>query len=96
MTWILDSGCAKNLTGNQALLSDVEDSDVSLILADGTTMKSIKKGCVHLKSVVHGKTVLLKFTNVEFVPGLKNNILSYGLLESKGVKLAYEGEPRFW
>ena len=34
-------------------------------------------------------------TDVEFVPGLKKNLLSYGILESKGARLAYDGSKRY-
>jgi hypothetical protein len=48
ITFILDSVCARNLTGNASLLNEVEESRVVLMLPDGTKMNSTKKGSVNM------------------------------------------------
>ncbi len=37
----------------------------------------------------------LDISNVELVPGLTKNLLSYVRLERKGVRLIYEGKKRY-
>ena len=44
---------------------------------------------MRLRTNVHGQMKTLTITDVEYVPGLKKTLLSYGILESKGVRLAY-------
>lgn len=33
--------------------------------------------------------------DVEYVPGFKRNLLPYGVLEKKGVRLSYVGDKRY-
>ena len=94
--WILDSGCGRHLTGNASLLSsDIATAGTSLFLPDGTTVKSTKKGTVNLKTFIGDESSNVQITDVELVPGLKKNLLSYVRLERKGIRLIYEGKHRF-
>ena len=95
IVWILDSGCARNLTGMESLLMNTRETETLLTLPDGTKMKSTKIGSVKMQTLVDGKMVQLTITNVEYVPGLKKNLLSYGIIESKGVVLSYIGSNRY-
>jgi hypothetical protein len=49
-----------------------------------------------LQSEVAGVLNSLDIADVEFVPGLKKNLLSYVRLEGKGVCLVYEGRGRYF
>jgi hypothetical protein len=94
--WILDSGCGRHLTGNASLLtSKISGASTSLYLPDGSTVQSTKRGTVCLKSVVSGVSNNLTISDVELVPGLTKNLLSYVRLERKGVRLVYEGKQRY-
>jgi hypothetical protein len=93
--WILDSGCARHLTGSPNLLtSNISTAQTPLHLPDGSTVNSIKRGTVATKSKILGQTNILDKANVELLPGLKKNLLSYACLEQKGI-LVYEGKKRY-
>jgi hypothetical protein len=94
--WILDSGCGRHLTGNASLLtSKISSRSTSLYLPDGSTVQSTKRGAVSLKSIVAGVSNNLTISDVELVPGLTKNLLSYVRLERKDVRLVYEGKKRY-
>jgi hypothetical protein len=94
--WILDSGCARHLTGSHSLLtSDISNAQTPLHLPDGSIVKSTMRGTVTMKSRIQNKTSTVDIANVELVPGLKKNLLSYVRLEQKGIRLIYEGKKRY-
>jgi hypothetical protein len=91
-----DSGCGHCLAGNASLLSSkISSASTSLYLPDGSTVQSTKRGTVGLKSIVTGVSNNLAISDVELVPGLTKNLLSYVRLERKGVRLVYEGKKRY-
>jgi hypothetical protein len=76
--WILDSGCARHLIGSSNLLtSNISEAQTPLHLPDGSTVKSTKRGTVTIKSEILAQTNIVDIANVELVPGLKKNLLSY-------------------
>ncbi len=94
--WILDSGCGRHLTGNASLLSsDIATAATSLYLPDGSTVQSTKRGTVNMKTIVGVVPSNLRISDVELVPGLTKNLLSYVRLERKGIRLVYEGKQRY-
>jgi hypothetical protein len=81
--WIINSGASRHMTGDQARLSDlnerktsykVELGDKSTYLIEGFGQASIK-----LESGNH-----VHLSNVLYVPGLENNLVSISCLEDKG------------
>ncbi len=91
--WILDSGCGFHLTGNASLFSsDISSASTTLYLPDGSMVQSTKRGTDSLKSIVAGVSNNMDISNVELVPGLTKNLLSYVRLERKGVRLINEGK----
>ena len=53
------------------------------------------KGSMRLRTEVNNEMKTLVIKDVEYVPGLKKTLLSYGILESKGVRLKYKDNKRF-
>uniref|UniRef100_A0AAV1SZ87 Uncharacterized protein n=1 Tax=Peronospora matthiolae TaxID=2874970 RepID=A0AAV1SZ87_9STRA len=53
-----------------------------------------KVGTAELKTVVNGKEVIVDLTEVYYAENLADNIISYGLLEERGVFLMREGRPK--
>lgn len=50
-SWILDTGASHHMTGKTESLSDLHEMPMVLvILPDGTKLKSVKEGTVHLRS----------------------------------------------
>ena len=86
--WILDSGCSYHMC-------PIKEYFTSLKLVDGG---SVLMGNNHACEKKGEGTVLLKLHdgttrelhNVWFVPDLKNNLISLGVLESKGFKITLE------
>ena len=95
LTWVLDSGSAKHLINDEDLLFDVETANTELILPDGRKIHATKKGKVMMSVLVDGENQQITITEVEYVPGLKKNLLSYGILESKGARMEYEKGERY-
>jgi hypothetical protein len=88
--WILDSGCGRHLTGNACLFSsDISSASTTLYMPDGSIVQLTKQGTVSLKSIVAGVSNNLDISNVELVPRLTKNLLSFVRLERKGVRLIY-------
>jgi hypothetical protein len=93
---ILDSDCARHLTGSPNLFtSNISEAQTPLHLPDGSTVKSTKRGTVTMKSEILGQTNIVDIANVELVPRLKKNLLSCVRLEQKGIRLVYEGKKRY-
>jgi hypothetical protein len=95
MSWILDSGCSRNLVGRLDILTNVQESSLDLNLPNGSKIKATKRGEVKMKTYVNDEAIILTIKDVEYVPGLTKNLLSYGVLEKKGIRLHYEGARRY-
>jgi hypothetical protein len=52
----------------------------------------LRKGSIEMVTQVGVETRHLMVHDVEYLPGFKRNLLSYGVLEKKGVRLSYVGE----
>jgi hypothetical protein len=83
-TWILDSGSSRHLVNDATILQDVEDCASDCVLPDGATMNVTLKGTAVIEVETNGIVNTVKITDVHYAPKLARNILSYGLLESKG------------
>ncbi|PNY02869.1 copia-type polyprotein [Trifolium pratense] len=85
--WYLDSGCSNHMVGNKEWLFDF---DVifreSVKLGDDSKMAVMGKG--NLKLNING--MVQARTDVYFLPGLKNNLLSIGQLQQKNVTIIFE------
>ncbi|KAK8947207.1 hypothetical protein KSP39_PZI006814 [Platanthera zijinensis] len=87
--WFLDSGCSNHMSNNKHSFVHLSDRDRSeVIMGDG-----------HIKTIEGRGTVAVTLRNgvvnhihdVQYVPGLSQNLLSVGQLLHKGYKLIFEG-----
>ncbi|CAJ2629918.1 unnamed protein product [Trifolium pratense] len=85
--WFLDSGCSNHMIGNKTWLFDF-DSNIreSVKLGDDSRMEVKGKG--NLRLCINGITQII--TNVYYIPGLKNNLLSIGQLQQKGLTIIFK------
>uniref|UniRef100_A0AAV1TE31 Polyprotein n=1 Tax=Peronospora matthiolae TaxID=2874970 RepID=A0AAV1TE31_9STRA len=90
-SWILDSGSSVHLVKDAMMLKNVKDCDHSCRAANNTMVRVTKVGTAELKTVVNGKEVIVDLTEVYYAENLADNIISYGLLEERGVFLMREG-----
>ena len=94
--WLIDSGASKHMTGLKDSISNVQkkrfhtkvelgDNGTYAIEGIGSTSLKLESGwSLHLEEVL-------------YVPGLKKNLLSVGVLEDKGYTVAFtKGKAIMW
>ncbi|CAL5371264.1 unnamed protein product [Camellia sinensis] len=82
--WFVDSGCSNHMCGDKSLFCDLnEDFRQRVKLGNNTRMAVLGKGTVRL--TVSGFTHVV--SEVFFVPELKNNLLSIGQLQERGLAI---------
>ena len=80
--WFLDSGCSNHMCGNKDMFCDLDSSfRESVKLGNDSKLTVQGKGKVRME--VNG--IVLMITGVFYVPDLKNNLLSIGQLQEKGM-----------
>lgn len=82
--WFLDSGCSNHMCGDKSLFSDLNEGFSQMVkLGNNSKMSVIGKGNVRL--IVSGSVHVI--TEVFYVPELRNNLLSIGQLQEKGLAI---------
>ena len=92
--WILDSGSSRHLVNDASMLEDPEKHISECVAADGGHLRITMRGSAIIATTVLGKRTKVRLTDVYFAENLGRNIISYGLLESKGCGISYRGEYR--
>ncbi|KAH9687063.1 hypothetical protein KPL70_014633 [Citrus sinensis] len=82
--WFLDSGCSNHMNGSKEWFTDIDEQFRQSVKL-GNDIKMAVKGRGNVKFQVNGITQVI--TNVYYVPELKNNLLSIGQLQEKGVTI---------
>ncbi|CAI5459146.1 unnamed protein product [Closterium sp. Yama58-4] len=85
-SWLLDSGCSQHMTSDERWFEELKELDepVYVELADGSHLSSTMTGMIRATSS-DGTTV--RYTEVLYVPGLKNNLLFFCQLLKKGAHI---------
>nr|TKS11520.1 hypothetical protein D5086_0000072530 [Populus alba] len=87
--WILDSACSYHMSPNKHLFSRLEEFDGGVVFMGNNNVSEVKGiGTIHLK--MHNG-VVKTLTEVRYVPDLKKNLFSLGVLESSGYKIIMHG-----
>ncbi|KAG7534720.1 GAG-pre-integrase domain [Arabidopsis thaliana x Arabidopsis arenosa] len=82
--WFLDSGCSNHMTGNKEWFCNMEgDLNKTVKLGNDMTLSVVAKGSVRVQ--VDGITQVI--SDVYYVPELRNNLLSMGQLQEKGLAI---------
>ncbi|KAG2718626.1 hypothetical protein I3760_03G228000, partial [Carya illinoinensis] len=85
--WFLDSSCSNHMCSNKEYFSDFDGIfRDSVKLGNNTSMAVLGKGNVRLQ--VNGLIQII--TCVFYVPELKNNLLSIGQLQEKGLIVLFQ------
>ncbi|WKA06415.1 hypothetical protein VitviT2T_024314 [Vitis vinifera] len=92
--WFLDSGCRNHMCGNKLWFSDLdEEFRQSVNLGNNSKMTVLGKGNIRMQ--VYGVTQVI--TDVFYILELRNNLLSVGQLQEKGVAILIQhGECRVY
>lgn len=87
--WILDSGASAHMTYNLNYFDSFTESSENEAIRLGNNVElPIKgRGSIKIQKNLHGKWQEGKITNVLYVPDLKKNLLSEGVIASKGMKI---------
>ena len=82
--WFLDSGCSNHMCANKQWFSDLdEEFRQSVKLGNNSKMAVLGKGNIRMQ--IAG--VIQVITDVFYIPELKNNLLSIGQLQERGVAI---------
>nr|GEX96297.1 hypothetical protein [Tanacetum cinerariifolium] len=89
MLWFLDSGCSNHMCGNKDRFVDLDlGFTYSVKLGNNSRMMVVGKG--NVKLFLNGATYVIK--DVYHVPDLKNNLLSIGQLQQKGLSFLFQSD----
>ena len=87
--WFIDLGCSNHMCGKKEYFSDFDGSfRDSVKLGNNSSMVVMGKGNVQLQ--VNGRAQII--AGVFYVPELKNNLLSIGQLQEKGLNILFQGK----
>ena len=87
--WFLDSGCSNHMIGTKEWLFDFDDTfRESVKLGDDSKMPVMGKG--NLKLYSGGKIQVI--TDVYYLPGLRNKLLSIGQLQQKNLTIVFQND----
>lgn len=82
--WFLDSGCSNHMCGNRQWFSCIDEAfRHSVKLDNDSKMEVMGKGNIQLE--INGAIQVV--TDIFYVPDLKNNLLSVGQLQERGLSL---------
>ena len=86
--WFLNSKCSNHMCGDITMFSNINDRFRQIVrLGNNTRMKVLGKGNVKL----HLDEINVTVTDVYYVPELKNNLLSLGQFQEKGLAILIQG-----
>ncbi|XP_004296083.1 PREDICTED: uncharacterized protein LOC101303107 [Fragaria vesca subsp. vesca] len=82
--WFLDSGCSNHMCGNKRWFSTIDEGFRHAVKLGNNTRMSVM-GNGNIKLQVHGLTQVI--SDVYYVPELRNNLLSIGQLQERGLAI---------
>ncbi|XP_075515589.1 uncharacterized protein LOC142550237 [Primulina tabacum] len=86
--WFLDSGCSHHMCGDQTMFNELnENFRHSVKLGNNTRMDVMGNGSVKL--LLDGVNHVV--AEVYYIPELRNNLLSIGLLQERGLTILIKG-----
>lgn len=92
--WIMDSGASSHMTYRREYLSSFEiiNDGSSVIMGNNQVLTVEGKGTVYIKKLVEGHWCDGRIENVLFIPKLKRNLFSEGIITKKGMKVVKQGD----
>lgn len=86
-TWFLDSGCSNHMSGHKDFFSELDENfHRSIKLGDNCSIDVMGKGRIHLQV----NNISQVISEVFYIPDLKNNLLSIGQLQKRGLAILFQ------
>ena len=86
--WFLDLGCSNDMSGDRAMFSELDERFQHVVkLGNTTKMNVIGKGSVKL--LLNGVNHVV--VEVYYISKLRNNLLSIGQLQERGLAILIQG-----
>ena len=84
-SWVMDSGCCFHTCSDLSMFETYSpDYRRGIMMGNGSISQAIGKGTVRIAMYNHGVT---RLTDVVYVPGLKTNLISLGVLDAEGYEI---------
>ncbi len=89
-TLVLDSGASQHFTGQKDILENFEEVEPTPVYGIGGAVAHIMgQGCLRVLVSTNNKQNEVILSDVKFVPGMKQTLVSVGKLIAKGVKVDF-------
>lgn len=86
--WIMDSGASAHMSHCREYFSNLKEvENANVILGNNQTLPVKGKGVVKVQKLVNNKWCDATINNVLYVPDLKKNLFSEGVVTEKGMKI---------
>lgn len=92
--WIMDSGASAHMTHKREFFSELRDADINTIVKLGNNQELVVKGVgiVRIKKLINDKWFESVINDVLFIPDLRKNLFSEGVVTAKGMKIVKEND----
>lgn len=90
--WIMDSGASAHMSHKREFFSSFKELDNNTIVKLGNNQELIVRGVsnVQIKKMINNKFYESVITDVLYIPELRKNLFSEGILTAKGMKIVKE------
>lgn len=91
--WIMDSGASRHMTPNRSYFSSFNEiNDVTVKLGNHEKLDVKGIGTIEIEKWVNRKWIAGRIDNVWYVPDLKRNLFSEGVITKKGFSIVKDNE----
>lgn len=90
--WLLDSGASKHMSFQKHWFSKLNETNETVCLGDNSMCEVKGRGTIYIQKYVNGKWIDGRIDDVLYVPDLKRNLFSIGVITQKGFNLRLTSE----
>lgn len=89
LTWLLDSGASFHMTGQRQWIQNYSQHSEKIPIRVGNNeyVYALGSGTVEALSTVNGQKFPVTMKDVQYVPGISDNLFSQGAADDKGIKV---------
>lgn len=89
--WIMDSGASCHMTHIREILEDFVETSDSVVLGNSAKLDVKGRGNVQIEKFVSNEWIEGTIKDVMYVPELRKNLLSEGVITNKGMRIVKSG-----